>query len=92
MIDSTKAIELIEKSEHIGVLIPKRADADCLASLEVLLRMLETRGKIVGFLESLEPGAPLASDFFPKIAATSVLPKEFIISLDTTTSPVSQLR
>ena len=71
--DTTKAIELIEKARHIAILIPSSPDLDCLSSAEALVATLKGLGKLVGF-------------------KNTVLPREFIVSLNTSTSPISQLR
>lgn len=71
--DTTKAIELIEKAHHIAILTPPSPDLDNLASAEVLTARLKEKGKHVGFKEK-------------------ALPREFIVTLDTISSPISQLR
>jgi nanoRNase/pAp phosphatase (c-di-AMP/oligoRNAs hydrolase) len=71
--DFSKAIELIEKAQHIAILLRPDPDLDCLTSAEVLAKALEAQGKKVGF-----PASELAY--------------ELIVSLDTSVSPVNQLR
>jgi len=90
--DTQKAIDLIEKSEHIALLFPKEPTLDCLASLEVVARLLSEHEKQIGFLMPLTSDKALRSPLFKKITSSIPLPKEFIISLDTSTAPVSQLR
>lgn len=43
--DVQKAIELIEKSEHVAIAIPPEADFDLFASAEVIAGVLEEKGK-----------------------------------------------
>ncbi len=71
--DTSKAIELIEKAHYVAILIPSSADLDCLSSAETLALVLKAQGKQVGFKDA-------------------ALPREFIVSLNTSTSPISQLR
>lgn len=90
MIDYTKTIALIEKSERIAILFPEDASFDCRASAEVLSRFLEQMGKYVGYVTT-PPSSHTFSVDVP-LRARSPLPKEFIISLRTEDAPVSQLR
>lgn len=89
--DIQKAIELIEKSEHLGLLLPPRASFDCLAAAEVLARALDKKGKKAGIIGK-NPVTPPAPDVFRNLNSSSGLPREFIVSLDTSRSPISQLR
>lgn len=89
--ENSKAIELIEKSERIGMVLPRDPNIDTLASVEVFWRVLEERGKIVGLLGN-EAKKSVFPNLFKKVAAGSVLPKEFIVSLDTAQSPVGEMR
>ncbi|TSC78872.1 MAG: Uncharacterized protein G01um101433_62 [Parcubacteria group bacterium Gr01-1014_33] len=92
--DMQNAIDVFEKSEHVGIIIPAHAGLDILASAEVLNRVLLHQGKIVGFPLPL----PTLTRFhmsdtpFTALASAQALPKEFVISVDTIQSPVSQLR
>ncbi len=89
--DTQKAIELLEKSEHVGLLIPPHPSIDALAAAEIVARILADRGKTVGFVTA-QPPTPLPAAIFKKVLASSPLSKEFIVSLDTSSSGVSQLR
>lgn len=89
--DTQKAIELIEKSTHIGILLPKDAGVDQMVSAEVLSRILEKRGKKVGFLNPVT-GELVRTNALQNITRGYLLPREFIISLDTASSPISELR
>lgn len=89
--DTQKAIELIEKSTHIGILLPKDAGVDQMVSAEVFSRILEKRGKKVGFLNAVT-GELVKTGTLQNIARGDLLPREFIISLDTSSSPISELR
>lgn len=90
--DIQKTIDIIEKSEHIAFLFPKDPTLDCLASLEVMARLLNEKEKQIGFLTPLVSEQIPHSVLFKKISSSVPLPKEFIISLDTSVTPVSQLR
>lgn len=89
--DTQKAIELIEKSEHLGLLMPKGASFDCLAAGEVLARALAKKGKQTGVIGKDPAGLPIP-EVFQNLNSSSGLPREFIVTLDTTRSPISQLR
>lgn len=89
--DFQKAIGLIEKSEYVGILLPEDPSLDCLAAGETLAHALKEAGKFVGFL-----GVPRAKEinkeYFRVVASASVLPHEFIITLNTVETPISRLR
>jgi len=87
-----KAIELIDKGEHVAVFMPSRPSVDCLSSAEVLARILEERGRRVSFVSSPKTFEMPNAEFFPKLSSASLPPKEFIISLATKENPVAQLR
>lgn len=87
----TKAAELIDKSEHLALLFPAKSDLDVLVASEVLLQVLDEQGKRVGILNRPQ-GIYLDQKSFPKLAAAPALPKEFIVSIDVSQNPVSQLR
>lgn len=87
-----KAIDLIEKSEHVALLLPPEPDIDALVSAEVLGRVLESAGKEVGFINAPERVKNPQHRSLKKLASSGMLPKEFVVSLDTSTVPVSQLR
>lgn len=90
--DLTKAIELLEKSEHVGIFLMRDASFDSLAAAEVLARTLSTQGKKVGLLGERDKNAAAGKSFFRMLASSSGLPKEFVISINTDVSPISQLR
>lgn len=90
--DIAKSLELIEKSNHIALLLSPEPDFDMLASAEVIMDVLEARGKIVGLACELKKELLSDLDQFPKISSSPVLLKEFIVSLDTAHHPISQLR
>ena len=87
-----KAIEILEKGQFIGVLVPPEPSTDMLSAAEALLRALQKRNKAVGLLEGVRVGRGSTRARFSAIASAPALPKEFIISLDTTRSPASELR
>lgn len=91
--DTTKAAELIDKSEYVGLLLPQEPSLDCLLAGEVLTKILEDKKKKVGILGTLKNGHETAGpSLHTRLANNPELPQEFIISLNTKTSPVSQLR
>ena len=90
--DTQKAIELLEKSEHIAIVLPSQPTLDHLVSAEVLAQILTARQKHIGFLTSLPKEALPQSDFFKHIYEAKPLLREFIVSIDTISSPLSQLR
>lgn len=92
MENTQKAIELIEKSEHILVLLPPDPTLDCLAAAEVLTRALAARGISVGFLAPSLPEHTHTKELFPHLAAVPAPLKEYIISVDTKDAPISELR
>lgn len=90
--DTQKAIELLEKSEHIAILLPLQPTLDSLAAAEVLIQVLTWRQKDVGLLTPANKEGPARPELFPKIAEAKPLLREFIISVDTSSSAISQLR
>ncbi len=87
--DTTKFVDLIEKSHHIGLVLPTQPDIDALASAEALMATLATKSKKVGLLNS----TPLENtENFPTLSSAPRLLREFIVTLDTTMAPISQLR
>lgn len=92
MTDAQKTIECIEKNEQFALILPPKYTIDTAAAAEVLLRFLEIKGKRVGTIGMLEKENFKHAAFFPKLFALAPLPKEFIVSLDTARSPLSQLR
>ena len=87
----SKAIELVEKAQHVGILLPPEAGVDELVSAEVLWKILGARGKQIGLLSGPSQ-ISLSEDTIKNIAHPQTLPREFIISLDTSTAPVSEMR
>lgn len=87
-----KAIELIEKSEHIGIALSPEFELDEAVSAEVIAEILQKKEKHIGLL------FPAVKDLlqkFPaplKIASSPELLKEYVISIDSSRFPVSQLR
>lgn len=89
--ETQKAIELLAKSEHVGLLLPARPTLDCLVAAEVLAELLKEQDKQVGFVTTLDSDTLTHSDL-SVVASAPSLAKEFIISLNTETSPIAQLR
>ena len=89
------ALAALEKSERIGIALPKEPDLDCIASAEALIQGLAALGKHVGFITA-RPDAALAplSDaaLFVHITQWPTLPKELVLLVDESQSPVSQIR
>ena len=87
----SKAIELIEKARHIGILLKPDASVDELVSAEVLWRTLETKGKNLGLI-ARPTDAALAIDQLKSLTRSPTLPREFIISLNTSRAPIREMR
>lgn len=90
--DTAKACEFVEKSHHLALLLPPEPNLDCLASAEALIWTLEKREKQIGLFSGVARQHLPQPEFFPKLTVSPTLPKEFVISLNTASSPVSQLR
>lgn len=90
--DIQKAIELIEKSEHVVMVIPPHADLDCLAATEALSGAIIQNQKNIGFLSGPESSLVPHRNHLKNLSSAVFPPKEFIVTLDTTYAPVSQLR
>lgn len=91
IMDITKAIDLLEKAQTVGIMIPPAPSIDAAASAEVFARTLASRGKTVGLLAPVSSPS-LDPDVFRFIASGSLMPREFIISVDTSSVPLSELR
>jgi len=92
--DIQKAIELLEKSEHLAILFSPEQTLDSLAASEVLTQILVSHQKNVGFLTTLDKKEAITKQphLFKKTIEAKQLLREFVISIDTISSPVSQLR
>lgn len=96
--DFTHAIELIEKNRHIGIVLSSEPAHDVCAATEALMQFLSDRNTEVGLVTPLNKNvfartdAPNTINAFAMLTGSAPLAKEFIISLDSTVSPVSQLR
>ncbi len=86
-----KAIDILEKSDTIGLLFPEKPGIDALAAAEVIADSLKKREKLVGFLSDTHFGKENI-ERFQTLAGATKLPKEFIISLDASRAPASELR
>ena len=100
--DFSPAIQLIEKSKHIGLVLPQAPNHDVLVSAEVLVHLLLLRSIYIGIITPFQ-GPYAARGFLPLVryqrdtsfsalASLAPLTREFIISLDTSAAPISQLR
>ncbi len=94
VMDTQKAIELLEKSEHLAILFPPEQTLDGLAASEVLAQILASHNKNIGFLTAPDKKDSVIKrpDLFKEVVGAKQLLREFIISIDTLSSPVSQLR
>ncbi|MBI4224852.1 MAG: hypothetical protein HY617_00830 [Candidatus Sungbacteria bacterium] len=90
--DLKKATELIDQSSSFGILLPEQPDFDTLAAAEALISSIATSQKVAGLLSPAVLPAHTDKIVFPKLAAPTPLLKEFIISVDTSHAPISQLR
>ncbi len=90
--ETSKAIDFLEKGEHIGLLLAPSPTIDILSAAEMLARALAKRKKAVGlFYEIALPPRGIPS-IFGALRSAQKLPKEFVVSLDTGKSPASELR
>lgn len=87
-----KAKDIIAKSEHIALLLPERPDTDEYAAAEAIAAACAAAGKHTAFLASVGADAPTPPDAFTAVLNPSPLTREFVISIDTARSPISQLR
>jgi nanoRNase/pAp phosphatase (c-di-AMP/oligoRNAs hydrolase) len=90
--DITKALELIDQSSSFGILLPERPDFDTLAAAEALAQMLSGDQKVAGLLSPAALPGDTDKAAFPKLTGPAQLLKEFVISVDTSHTPVAQLR
>lgn len=91
-VELQKAIEIIEKSDHVGMILPPAPDFDAMASAEAMMRALAVRGKTVGLISPLTGSHIPSSEWFSTLASPTPLVREYIISIDTVRAPLSQLR
>lgn len=89
--ETAQAIELIEKSEHIALLLPQKPTVDIFCAAEALSQTLLGREKTVGFLQKSDMGS-LPPGLFQNTRRAQPLLKEFIVSLDTKMAPISEIR
>lgn len=93
--DIQNAITILEKSEHIAIVFPHVPTFDLLAAGEAFMRALREKEKDVGFLcdpNTLIPYIHPHEKIFLALSSATHLSREFIVSLHTTQTPVSQLR
>ena len=90
--DFTRAVELIEKKRHIGIVLSSEPTHDALAAAEALTQFFSDRKIEVGLVTPVNKEKFLGTDAFRMLGGSALLAKEFIISLDVSSSPISQLR
>lgn len=90
--DIKKAIELIDQSSSFGILLPEAPDFDTCAAAEALVSVFTDNQKTVGLLSPAALSADTDKTIFSKLTSPTSLLKEFIISVDTSHAPISQLR
>ncbi|MBI3442593.1 MAG: hypothetical protein HY007_02405 [Candidatus Sungbacteria bacterium] len=90
--DLKKAGELIDQSSSFGILLPETPDFDTLAAAEALASVLWSNPKVTGLLSPATLPADIDKTVFTKLTSPTPLLKEFIISVDTSQAPISQLR
>lgn len=90
--DFLPAIQLIEKAKHIGLILPLHPNHDILASAEVLARFLSGRRIYTGLITPSSTHSLSADTTFSSLLSLKPLTREFIISLNTADTPISQLR
>lgn len=87
-----KSIQILEKAEHVALVLPVETNVDILASAEVIAEALSLKGKRVGFLIKPDTNCAVHPETYTTLQNPELLLKEFIISLDTREAPASQLR
>ena len=90
--EKQKVRDLIAQSEQVAILMPARPTIDCVAAAEVVARALQANNTHAGFLPSVAPDAAEAPEAFVRVRNPHALTREFIIAIDTTHTPVGQLR
>lgn len=90
--DFSPAIKLIQNAKHIGLILPPKPNHDIWASTEVLVRFLSTQRIYTGLVTPSSINSLPADTTFSSLFSLKPLTREFIISLDTTDVPISQLR
>lgn len=90
--DLQKTIQILEKAEHIALLVSQETTADIFAAAEVAAEIFSAKGKRVGFFVPPAVENALHPEIYTALKHPPILLKEFIIALDTAKSPVSQLR
>ncbi len=91
--DIQKAVELLERSAHVAVILPPNPDFDTLAAAETLLRVLLAQKKKIGLMTVQPRDQTIVSlPILKTLRENPLLPREFIVSLDTSRSPVAEMR
>ncbi len=90
--DFSRAIELIQKSKHVGFALPKELNHDIGASAEALIHFLSSRALYVGNIGHSTLLTDPRNSALPRLASLGPMIKESIISLDTASAPITQLR
>lgn len=90
--EAQKARDLLAGAEQVAILLPARPSLDALATAEVLARTLASQNKYVGFPGGSTAGASLPPEAFAHLTSPRPLIRERIVAIDTTHTPIGQLR
>ena len=88
-----KAVALLKDAKYIGLVFGSgKPSVDALVSAQALLRVFTGQHKMFGLLVQPAVSGRENAELLKAFAHPPILLKEFIISLDTSAAPVSQLR
>ena len=90
--EAEKARDMLAGAEQVAILLPAHPSLDAFVAAEVIARVLTQQDKYVAFLPHVAADAPPLPEVFLQVKNPRPLIRERIIAIDTTHSPVGQLR
>lgn len=90
--EAQKARDVLAGAEQVAILLPASPSLDALAAAEVLARTLAGQNKYVGLPGGKPVGVSLPPEDFPHLTSPRPLIRERIVAIDTTHTPIGQLR
>lgn len=90
--EAEKARDILSAAEQVAILLPPRPSLDALAAAEAIARALAGQGKYIGFLPSVAADMPPMPEVLRHVSNPRPLIRERIIAIDTSQTPVGQLR
>lgn len=90
--DLQPIIDRIDKSTTLGILLGEPATFDVCASTEVCMRILAEQKKSAALLNPELLAGLAHAELFPTLLTPPAFPKDFIVSVATTSAPIAQLR